>query len=470
MISWKPESISKRKLYRSVFLPIALGLILGATFSCKNQPPPRNIILMIVDGCGYNCFDMTSLYQHGKTGSQVYDSFPIKYSVSTSSASSPPYDPEKAWASFNFVLDDPTDSAAAATAMASGVKTTDYYVGLDSDGKRLETIIDLAESMGLKTGVVTTVPYCHATPASFLAHMDSRYKYAPIASQIIYESPIDVIMGCGHPFFDKFGQPSEEPNFRYFSDKNTWEALINGWAGADADGDGISDPWTVIQTREEFRALATGSTPPRVFGIVQNLSTTQQGRPGNGQAPPFEVPFIQSVPSLDEMALAALNLLDNDPEGFLLVIEGGAVDWASEDNQAGRMIEEQISFNEATRAVVTWIETHSNWEETLLIVTSDHETGYITGPGSGILGQNLVANNIWNPISSNGKGKIPGMEWHSVDHSNSLVPLFAKGVGSEKFSEFANETDPIHGLFLDNTEIGRLIMGILEEKRIQKID
>ena len=459
----------KNKLNMTIFMFLSLGLILGMTNSCKSPARPQNIILMIVDGCGYNCFDMTSIYQHGETGSQVYDSFPVKFSVSTFSASSTSYDPEKAWTSFNFVLDDPTDSAAAATAIATGVKTNDDIVGLNPEGRKLGTIIDAAESRGLKTGVVTTVPFNHATPASFLAHVDNRYKYAAIAHQIIYESPLDVLMGCGHPYFNQFGEPSTEPDFRFIPDKDTWECLLHGWVGADADRDGISDPWTVIQTREEFRALAAGPTPSRVFGIAQNIRTLQQERAGNEHAPPFEIPFIQSVPSLVEMTHAALNILDDDPEGFLLVIEGGAVDWASEENQAGRMIEEQISFNNTVRDVVNWIETHSSWEETLLIVTSDHETGYITGPGSGRQDADLEAEKIWNPIINKGKGEIPGMEWHSIDHSNSLVPLFAKGYGSERFSGYADETDPVYGLYLDNTEIGRLVIGILEERRTTKI-
>jgi alkaline phosphatase len=83
------------------------------------------------------------------------------------------------------------------------------------------------------------------------------------------------------------------------------------------------------------------------------------------------------------MTSAAINVLDNNPDGFFLMIEGGAADWASHANQSGRVIEEQIAFEKAIETVIEWVNKNSTWDDTLLIVTSDHETGYITGPDSG---------------------------------------------------------------------------------------
>jgi alkaline phosphatase len=445
----------KKKSSYVFLLLLVISLILFMPPSCRRAPRPLNIILMISDGCGYNCFDLASLYQYGQTGAQVYDSFPVRFAVSTHSASSTPYDPQQAWASFDFVLSDPTDSAAAATAMATGVKTNDNTVCIDPEGTRLTSIVELAEELGKKTGTVTSVTFCHATPASFLAHAVSRYKYGDIARQIIHESPADVVMGCGHPLYNRSGQPVEEPDFRYVGDQETWEAILRGESGADADLDGCPDPWTVIQTAEAFRLMIEGPAPSRVFGIAPTYRTLQQEREGDEQADPFDVPLVQTVPTLSEMALAALNVLDDDPDGFFLMIEGGAVDWACEDNQTGRLIEEQIFFNKAVEAVVEWIEINSRWEDTLLIVTSDHETGYITGPGSG---------KDWKPLVNKGKGKVPEMEWHHDYHTNSLVPLYAKGYGSERFAALADETDPVCGFYLDNTEIGLLMIELLKER------
>jgi alkaline phosphatase len=432
--------------------------------SCRRAPKPFNIILMVSDGCGYNCFELANLYQYGQAKSQVYESFPIQYAVSTYSASSTPYDPQKAWSSFEFVLSDPTDSAAAATAMATGVKTNDGMVGLDPEGSKLTNIIEVAEALGKKTGTVTSVPFCHATPAAFVAHVDQRYKYGEIAHQIILESPADVVMGCGHPYYDRYGKTSDEPNFRFVKDQETWEALIQGEAGSDADGDGRPDPWTVIQSLADFRSLIEGPTPSRVFGIAPIHRTFQQDREGDVNAGPFDVPLHDNIPTLIEMSLGALNVLDDDPDGFFLMIEGGAVDWACEDNQKVRLIEEQVSFNETVEAVIAWVESHSCWEDTLLIVTSDHETGYITGPGSGSEVSDGNISDTWKPLKNKGKGKVAEMEWHSDYHTNSLVPLFAKGYGSERFAVFADESDPVHGLYLDNTEIGLLMIELFNER------
>jgi alkaline phosphatase len=271
-------------------------------------------------------------------------------------------------------------------------------------------------------------------------------------------------MGCGHPYYDISGRPIEEPNFRYVGDRESWEALLRCEAGADADSDGRPDSWTVIQTAEKFRSLMEGPTPSRVFGIAPIYRTLQQEREGDAQADPFEVPFVQTVPTLTEMALGALNVLDDDPDGFFLMIEGGAVDWACEENQTGRLIEEQISFNQAVEAVVEWIETHHRWDDTLLIVTSDHETGYITGPGSGLDLPDGDVTRTWRPLENRGKGKVPGMEWHSDEHTNSLVPMYAKGCGSARFVALADETDPVRGLYLDNTEIGLVMIELLKER------
>jgi alkaline phosphatase len=454
-----------KKRSSAVFvLLLAIGFTLFFFNSCRRAPQPLNVILMITDGCGYNCFDLASYYQHGQTGAQVYESFPVQFPVSTHSASSTPYDSQKAWTSFDFVLSDPTDSAAAATALATGVKTNDNTVCLDPEGKKLESIVELAKRLGKKAGVVTSVNFSHATPASFLAHAENRYMYEEIARQIILESTADVIMGCGHPYYDRSGQPAEEPNFRYVGDPQTWEALLRGEVQTDADLDGRPDPWKVIQTAEGFRSLIEGPTPDRVFGIAPIHRTLQQERDGDGQADPFEVPMVQTVPTLSEMVLGALNVLDEDPDGFFLMIEGGAIDWACEDNQKGRLIEEQSSFNLAVEAVVKWIENHSNWEDTLLIVTSDHETGYITGPGSGIESPDGDPAKTWIPLMNSGKGKVPEMEWHHDYHTNSLVPLYAKGYGSDRFAVLADETDPVRGLYLDIAEIGQLMIDLLKER------
>jgi alkaline phosphatase len=316
--------------------------------------------------------------------------------------------------------------------------------------------MQVAEAHGKATGVITSVAWSHATPAGFVAHNVSRDNYAEIASEMIRDSATDVIMGCGNPWFDDSGQPVGSPNtYKYVGGVDTWKALVDGTAASDADGDGDLDPWTLIQTRKDFQELAHGSTPDRVCGVAQVSNTLQQSRAGDGYADPFVLPLTETVPTLTEMTAGALNVLDNDPDGFVLMIEGGAIDWAAHENQSGRMIEEEMDFNASAEAVVKWVEQNSSWQETLVIVTGDHETGYLTGPGS---------DPTWEPIANNGAGVLPGMEWHSDTHTNALIPLFANGVGSDLLSAYADRTDPVRGPYIDNTEIAQLILGFLKQR------
>mgnify|MGYP003572564880 FL=1 len=208
-------------------------------------------------------------------------------------------------------------------------------------------------------------------------------------------------------------------------------------------------------TRVEQAATRT-PTPDRVFGVAPIEDTLQLNRSGDYLADPFVVPFIETVPTLEEMTAAALNILDDDPNGMFLMVEGGAVDWASHGNYApnasGRMIEELIDFERSVEMVVSWVKEHSNWGETLLIVTGDHETGYLNGPGS---------DPTWEPIVNNGAGSIPGMEWHSPDHTNSLIPLFAKGDAARMLRRAAEYDDVVRGPYLDNTQMAEVLFAAI---------
>lgn len=444
------------KILKAIFMAfIAIALAAMNSFAST----PKNIIFMISDGCGYNHIDVASIFQYGKTGIQIFEQFPVKYGMSTNSTDGDGYDPNLAWNDFDYVRNKPTDSAASATAMATGVKTYNGAVGVDTAKINLKNIIERLEQLGKATGVVTTVPFSHATPACFVVHNEKRSHYVEIARDMILNSPLEVIMGAGHPFYDSSGRLKSDSSFKFVGGEDVWLALTNGTIEMDADHDGMSDPWTFIEERDDFQQLMTGATPKRIIGIPKVAKTLQQERSGDTNADAFVVPFIETVPTLEEMTRAALNILDNDPDGFFIMIEGGAIDWASHDNQYGRMIEEEIGFNQAVAAVVQWIEQNSSWDETLVIVTADHETGYLTGLNSGTGDDGKP---IWHPIVNRGQGITPGLQWNSDGHTNSLVPFFSKGAGSEVFHEFANETDPVRGKYLDNAELGQALFLMFE--------
>ena len=501
-----PDRMRANKPFgRIVFVFLASLLAAG---QASQAATAKNIILLISDGTGYNCFEAASYYQYGRTGQQAYEqSGWVSYGCRTTPltrATKPNgeeqqdtdilYDPAKAWdqaaetvfdrnnnppgtgpfKGYNFLKTTYTDSAAAASALASGVKTYNtsigYANGPDPDGKPLlrQTIAELAKRRGLSTGVITSVPWSHATPAGIGGvHNANRDHYEAIANEMLDSRHLDLIMGTGHPEFDDNAAPREpmrKTDYKYVGGPDTWKQLVDG-----------KHPgrWKLVQTKAEFETLMNGPTPAKVVGTAQAANTLQQGRRtrdwnSDGYAddldkrvsPAYGDPLNQAVPTLQTMTRAALNVLHNRGTGFFLMIEGGAVDWCNHSNQPGRMIEELSDFNNAIRTVADWVETHSNWDETLVIVTADHETGMLWGPES-----HKVA---FDRIVNNGAGNMPGMRYNSINHTNSLVPLFARGVGTDRFDQRLLGYDLKHGAYVDNTDVFEAMKSVLPKAKKTK--
>ncbi|MCF8309460.1 MAG: alkaline phosphatase [Bacteroidales bacterium] len=451
------------------------------------QNTPENIILFISDGWGKNHIEATGYYHHGETKVQSYRDFDIQYYVSTYPALdgkvwqsgninkyTTGYCSDSAWTSPQYLRKHTTGSAASATAMASGFKTAKNAIGADIDSSDLYTIIDRANALNKSTGLVTSVPVSHATPAAFAAHNADRYNYAAIANEMIIDSELQVLMGCGHPYYTDDGNHSDtvvwNQGREYLGGMGTWNNLkagntvfdsttVNGnQVLQDVDGDGQPDAWTLLHDSSAFVDLASGSTPKRVLGVPKTATTLQQYReyPGDvDSAAPYEVPFLENVPTLSDMTRAALNVLDDNEQGSFLMVEGGAVDWAAHSNQMDRLIEEQHDFDEAVDAAIEWVEENNSWEETLIIVTGDHECGFLTGPD--YPGDDPVDNF---GVVNNGLHNVPGHKWNDYRHTNQLVPLFAKGAGGERIVSYADEEDYVRGRFLNNTEIADVMFDL----------
>jgi alkaline phosphatase len=335
---------------------LSVTTVAASPTEAPKKPAAKNVIIMIADGRGFNHLTAASYYETGKLDRQVYTRFPFRFAMSTYEVYRPTdsdyalctgpthptgYDPALAWGSWGWVMECYTDSAAAATAMATGQKTYEGGIGVDINGNPIENILEAAEAKGKATGTVTSVPFNHATPAGFIAHNVSRSKYNEIASEMINVSGAEVVMGAGHPWYDADGMPVGSPDWGYIGQPD-YDALVAGTAGG-------ANPWTLIGTRAEFQALMSGPTPPRVFGLVQVAETLQQGRSGDLYADPFVVPLLETTPTLAEMSMAALNVIDDDPDGLFLIIEGGEIDWSAHDNLSGRMIEEHIDSTRLSR-------------------------------------------------------------------------------------------------------------------------
>ena len=187
-----------------------------------------------------------------------------------------------------------------------------------------------------------------------------------------------------------------------------------------------------------------------MLGTAQVATTLQQGRQAaDAGNPAADTPRNAQVPDLVTLVQGALNVLDEDPEGFFLAIEGGAIDWASHNQDANRLIQEQVDFIAAIEAVVHWVEAHSHWGESLLIITSDHETGLLWGPGSDKL--------PFTPLVDQGPGRLPQLVFNAKGHTNSLVGVYARGTGSEGLARFVIGDDPVRGAYIDNTGVANVL-------------
>lgn len=441
-------------------------------FSVAVAAGPRNVILMVADGAGYNTWKATSMYE-GKwdaaagRSTQVYDGPGwVKlgcstYSLSTSSVPAETgqqdpnlvYDPAKAWdrdSGYEWLQSTCTDSAAAATALSTGRKSHNRAINWSDLNQPIRpTMCEAGKAAGKSVGVVTSVPWSHATPAGLSsAHCDDRNKYADIANQMLDGTVMDVVMGAGNPDYDQNGAPvTAEKDYQFVGGEATWQAIEE----ARSRPDGTYQGFRPVSTKAEFEALLSDPTPARVVGTAQVGSTLQQARESvNPEDPARDAPLNANVPSLVTMTQGALNVLAKNPNGLFLLIEGGAVDWANHSNQPGRMIQEQMDFNAAVQAVVDWVETHSSWEDSLLIITADHETGLLWGPNSD--------SNHFEPIVDNGPGHVPAMKYNATNHTNSLVPVYARGAGSDMLQTLVVGEDPVRGPYVDNTGVARTLL------------
>jgi alkaline phosphatase len=463
-----PETNSMmRRSVRIAVLFAAVVLVCGQVALAQ----VKNVILMIADGAGFNTWNATSMYQgkwdaaNGRS-TQVYDgegwvhlacsTYPLNSSKAPTNDEKQDenlvYDPAKAWDpahGYEWLQGAYTDSAAAATALSTGKKTYDTAINWSNTNQPISpTLVELAKSLGKATGVITTVQWSHATPAGLGGAQNVlRDHYQEIAQQLVQKQQLDVIMGAGNPDFDDNGRPKEgTKEFKYVGGEEAWKAIKEARAAVGGTHLGFRP----VSTRAEFEALASGSTPAKVLGTAQVAQTLQAAREGVGpDDPPYDDPLISGVPTLADMARGALNVLDDNPCGMFLMIEGGAVDWANHKRHPGRMIEEQADFNRAVQAVVDWVEKNSNWNETLLILTADHETGLLWGKDS--------ETKPFDPVVDNGVGKMPGLHHNVGTHTNSLVPVYACGDAATLFVDVVVGSDPVRGPYITNTSIFEVI-------------
>lgn len=358
-----------------------------------------------------------------------------------------------------------TDSAASGTAMATGQSTYNGAISIDNCGAELPIITEYAKAAGLATGIVSTVPFSHATPAVFGARNHSRSSTPEIGADMLKNGYADLIMGAGHPKYDANSQ-AQDAEYTYLK-QGSWKELEQGSLIAD----GFDKPWHFFDSVTDFEALANGSATNEllshpIIGLVKNIETLQQARSAcEGEVDAFECEFNTDVPDLPTMSVGALNYLNQSENGFFVMIEGGAVDWAAHANDTARLIEEQVDFNNAVKSVYEWVEQNSSWDETLLIVTTDHGNSFVLGESSDL--------SIYHAVEPVAKHIMPEVRYYSGNHTNELVRLYAKGNGEGLFEQHVIGKDdnfPIRyrhtgtdGSYVQNIHIFDVVKKVIEK-------
>jgi alkaline phosphatase len=284
--------------------------IVGNSQTLAQSKKLKNIILIEGDGTGLS---QVSAAQFFKDGPSNYDRFPVIGLIKTSASS-----------------DLVTDSAAAATAFATGKKTYNGAIGVTPDSIPVPTLIEIVSEKGWKTGIVVTSTITHATPACFYAHVDNRNNHEEIAS-FLPTSDVDFFAGAG---------------LKYFNERKDGLNLLKTF-----EEEGFTIETETLKDFEKAEKLGFLLAP-------ESMPTMLQGR-GN---------FLQEASEL------ALKRLTND-NGFLLMVEGSQVDWGGHDNDADYVISELIDLDNTIGAILDFAEKDG---ETLVIVTADHETGGFT--------------------------------------------------------------------------------------------
>ena len=320
----------------------------------------KNVIFCIGDGMGFEKVKAAGMYVHGEAGTLSFEAFPYQGEVTTHSADS-----------------SMTDSAAAATALATGFKVNNGVLStaLPGDGRELYTLLECFRDQGKSTGLVSTTFITHATPAAFGAHNPSRGNLEEIAGDYLNYTRPNVLFGGGG----------------------------NGMSAAEAE----AADYTVITDQQGLLTLDT-----------KNLSRVS-GQFGDTNLP-YEYDGLGDLPHLSEMAVTALDILARNPIGFFLMIEGGRIDHAGHSNDIERNVCETIEFSKTLRVVMDWSQGRN---DTLIIVTADHETGGLQ------------------VLENNGVGNFPTVSWSTGGHTSTNVPVYGWGPNAERIDGLMDNTD-----------------------------
>lgn len=368
------------------FLYIISALFLFASCQPENQPKeektvditppntqPKNVILLIGDGMGLT--QVSSTYFFGTNREPSFSRFPVIGLHKTSSAR------EKI-----------TDSAAGATAFASGIKTYNGAIGKDTLKQNIETILERITPK-IHCGLIATSSITHATPACFYAHADYRKEEELIAEQLV-QSNVDFFAAGGLQFFTK---RNDKQNLLVELEKNGFELDTNQLTKA-----------ALNPNKKYGYLLAENGLPSKLNGRKDFLNTATE---------------------------MSLSYFSEKEAPFFLMIEGSQIDWESHATNKEGVIAEMNDFDDVIHTVMDFAEKNG---ETLVIVTADHETG-------GFALSPKWEEDHWNYAEIEGRFYDDAKkENYEAGHTATLIPVFAFGPGAVTFSGIYENTEIYH--------------------------
>ena len=309
--------------------------------SADNTPQIKNVIFMIPDGGGFALYDFANAVK--EAGGFDDESFQdlSKYSTKITKNSMYLKDYLIGTETTHSLINSVTDSAAAGTALSSGYKTINGYIGVDGKGVPRATILEAAQLAGKRAGIVATYPWAHATPAAFTAHNISRSNVATLSEQI-FNQGLDVVLGVG------------------------FEA--NGYYGSKAEAENRG--YTIVSNKQDLTDIQPGT---KIWGNFYPKDI------------PFDIYLDENKPTLAEMTEAAINALKGSDKGFFLMVEGSKVDAGGHAKDIVKAVSEYIAFDEAFAVALNFAKERA---DTVVIVAPDHDTGGLILPDPDGVGGN----------------------------------------------------------------------------------
>lgn len=381
-----------------------LTLILLLPLVASAQQKAKYVFYFIGDGMGFNHVSLTE-YWLGYT-QDVFDSRPLSFSAF----------PVLGWAVTHSESNLITDSAAAGTALSTGSKTKNGMLATGPDSTALESISYKIHDAGYKVGISSTVGINHATPAAFYGHNVNRGNYYEIASEIP-ASEFEFFAGGGA--IESTGDDEDRVS--------VYEAIEKGG-------------YAIAEGIDDFAARKDGAEKMMLLQKDGRLRTEL----------PYAIDMKEDDMTQADLVRASIDFLyDENGEGFFVMSEGGRIDWASHGNDTKAVILETLSLSDAVAEAVRFYNEHP--DETLIVVTADHETGGLTL--SWEKGYNLYFDKLEEISCSKDKVSEEERErmneisheahigWTTGDHSAANVPVFAIGAGSDLFSGRMDNTD-----------------------------